>query len=68
MKDQWLPIISPEELTPVQRGDIEQRIAVWDKNVAAIFRRWLLIALAGAALVVATVVVLRRRKQPAVPA
>lgn len=68
MKDQWLPVISLEELTAPQRSDIEQRLAVWDKNVAATFQRWLLIALAGAALVAVAAVLLLRKKQPATPA
>jgi hypothetical protein len=64
MKDQWLPIIPTEELTAAQRSDIEQRIALWGKNVAAIMQRWALIALAAAALVVAATLLLRRKKQP----
>jgi regulator of replication initiation timing len=68
MKDQWLPVIPTEELTAAQRSDIDQRIAVWSENVSAIVRRWVLIALAGAALLVTAGVLLRRKKQPALPA
>lgn len=65
MKDQWLPVISLEDLTAPQRADIDQRLAAWDKNVAAAFQRWLLIALGGAALVAVAAVLLFRKKQPA---
>lgn len=68
MKDQWLPVIPLEELTALQRSDIDQRIAVWDKNVAAIFRRWALIGVVLAALLVTVAVLLRGKKKPALPA
>jgi myosin heavy subunit len=69
MKDQWLPVIPMEELTAAQRVDIDQRIAAWDKNVAAILRRWVLIGLALAALAATVAVLMRSKKQPpAMPA
>ena len=43
IKDQWLPVISTEELTAKQRSDIEERIALWGGKISALFWRWVLI-------------------------
>jgi hypothetical protein len=68
MKDQWLPVIPMEELTASQRSDIDQRIAIWDKSVAALFRRWALIALLAVALAASAALLLRKKSPPAMPA
>lgn len=68
VKDQWLPLVPPEELSRQQRDDIEGRIAAWERGVAAVVRRWVLIgvfaaALAALAVVLVVVAVLRRKKR-----
>jgi len=68
IKDQWLPVIPVEELTERQRTDIEERIALWDKKIATLFWRWLLIGGAGVALIAIVVVLARRKKKPLSPA
>jgi len=68
IKDQWLPLVSTSELTDQQRGDIEARIALWDKKIASLFWRWVIAGIVGAALVAVIVVLARRKKQPATAA
>jgi myosin heavy subunit len=68
LKDQWLPLIPTDELTAQQRSDIEARLALWDRAVSALFWRWVLAGVLGAAIVVAVVVVVSRRKRPVAPA
>ena len=65
IKDQWLPVISIEELSQQQRSEIEARISLWEKKVSAIFLRWVLIGVAVVA-VLAVLLVMVRRKKPAV--
>jgi uncharacterized coiled-coil protein SlyX len=65
IKDQWLAVIPLEELTEKQRAEIEERIALWDKNSAPLVPRWVLIGVLGAVLLGVLVVALRSRKRPA---
>jgi hypothetical protein len=62
IKDQWLPVIPTDELTDGQRAEIEGRIALWDKKITALVQRWVLLGVFGAALLVAVVVMLRKKK------
>jgi hypothetical protein len=66
IKDQWLPVIPVDELTAKQRSDIDARVALWDKQISAIYWRWALIGVFATALL-ALVVVLVRRKKTATP-
>jgi hypothetical protein len=68
IKDQWLPVIPIEELTEKQRSDIEERIALWDKKISALYWRWVLGGGFGAALVAVVAVLIRKKKKPALPA
>ena len=65
VKDQWLPVIPTDELTEKQRADIEERIALWDKNVTALLWRWVLIGVAAAAVIAIAAAMLLRKKKPA---
>lgn len=67
IKDKWLPTIPTEELTAAQRGEIEARIAQWDKAISSIVRKWVLIGVLGAALLVVIVVLLTRKKKTTTP-
>jgi hypothetical protein len=67
IKDQWLPVIPPDELTAKQRADIEERIALWDKQISAALWRWVLIGVFAAALLVLVAVMIRKKKKPALP-
>lgn len=66
IKDQWLPVIPTDDLTEKQRSDIEERIAMWDKKAAALLWRWVLVGVFGV-VVLATIVVLVRRKKKSTP-
>ena len=68
IKDQWFPVIPLEELTEKQRADIEDRIALWDKKISAVYWRWALIGVFAAAMIVLVAVLVRRKKKPALPA
>jgi hypothetical protein len=68
IKDQWLPIIPIDELTEKQRGDIEERIALWAKKISAIYWRWALIGVFAAAMIAGIAVMIRRKNKPALPA
>ena len=65
IKDQWLPVVPADELTAQQRGDIEARIALWGKKVAALLWRWVLIGGFAAVVAAAALVLLLRRKKAA---
>lgn len=67
IKDQWLPVIPTDELTAKQRGDIEARIALWEKKISGLFWRGVLIGLFGAAVVAGVLVWSLRRKKPRPP-
>src|SRR5512138_1463899 len=64
VKDQWLPVIPLEELTASQRGAIDERIAVWDGKIAAIFWRWVVLGVLGMVViaVIGAVLFIRARK------
>ena len=68
VKDQWLPVISTDELTAKQRSDIEERIGLWGSKVSALFWRWVLIGALCTAVTAAILVVglrWRKKHQPA---
>jgi hypothetical protein len=67
IKDQWLPVLSAEELTPQQRGEIEARIPLWGGKISAIFWRFVLVGIIGAVLLIAVFAVVWRRKRQATP-
>lgn len=64
IKDQWLPVIPTEELTAKQRADIEERVALWGKKVAALLWRFVLAGILGLAVLTAVAVVVMRRRKP----
>lgn len=64
LQDQWLPIISTDELTQKQRSEIEERIALWDKAIVALFWRRVLIGVLGAAAAAVLAFLAWRRKKP----
>jgi hypothetical protein len=66
IKDQWLPVIPTDQLSEKQVADIEERIALWDKKIAALLWRWVLIGVCGLVVVVAAVVVIRKRSKKSV--
>ena len=66
MKDQWLPLVPADELTDRQRSEIDERVARWDNAIASQLRRWILLGVLGAALLVALAVLLRKKKKPAI--
>jgi len=65
IKDQWLPVIPADELTERQRLDIEERIALWDKKISAIYWQGALIGVFGAAMIALVAVMIRRKKKQA---
>jgi len=67
IKDQWLPVIPTDELTAKQRSDIEERIALWEKKISALFWRWMLIWVFCAAVTGGILVVGLRRKKSSPP-
>lgn len=68
LKNQWLPVVSADELTVQQRNDIEARIALWEKKISAQLWRWVLIGAFAAAVAAAAVTVIMRKKKPTTPA
>ncbi len=68
IKDQWLPVIPTDELTVEQRGDIERRIALWEKKISMLFWRGVLIGVFAAIVAAVVLVLILKRKRPRPPA
>jgi hypothetical protein len=68
IKDQWLPVIPLQDLSPQQRGEIEARIALWDKKITTVFWLWVAAGAVVAVAAAAALFAIRRKNKLKLPA